>query len=136
MVRKPDNTFRVCVDYRYLNGITLDDIDPMPDVSTILERMAGYKIYSKIDLKNAYYNVPMSKESQALTSFTCHRGTFCFRVMLFGSKNAPSLFQRYMERILGELAMENIAIYLDDILIGNMTDERHIIDVNRVVSQL
>jgi hypothetical protein len=59
MVRKPDNTFRVCVDYRYLNGITVDDIYPMPDVSTILERMAGYKIYRKIDLKNAYYNVQM-----------------------------------------------------------------------------
>jgi Reverse transcriptase (RNA-dependent DNA polymerase) len=56
--------------------------------------------------------------------------------MPFGSKNAPSIFQRYIGRILGELGMENIPIYLDDILIGNMTDERHIIDVNRVVSQL
>jgi hypothetical protein len=67
MVRKPDNTFRVCVDYRYLNGITVEDVYPMPDVSSILERMAGYKIYSKIDPKNTYYNVRMSEESQALT---------------------------------------------------------------------
>jgi hypothetical protein len=52
MVRKPDNTFRVCVAYHYLNGITVDDIYPMPDVSSIWERMAGYKIYSKFDLRN------------------------------------------------------------------------------------
>jgi Reverse transcriptase (RNA-dependent DNA polymerase) len=136
MVRKPDNSFRLCVDYRYLNGITVDDVYPMPDVSTILERMKGYKIYSKTNLKNAYYSVRMSQELQALMSFTCDRGTFCFRVKPLGLKNAPSIFQRYMGRILGRLRMENIAIYLNDILIGNMKNERHIIEVNRVVSQL
>jgi Reverse transcriptase (RNA-dependent DNA polymerase) len=78
----------------------------------------------------------MSEESQALTSFTCDKGTFCLRVVPFGLKNALSIFQRYMEQISGELRIENIAFYLNDILIGNMTDERHKIDVNRVVSQL
>jgi Reverse transcriptase (RNA-dependent DNA polymerase) len=95
MLKKPNSTYRMCVDYRNLNALVTD-------------RVQQYKVFLTLDLTNAYCNIRVSKDSVAHTAFTCEFGLFAFRVMPFGLKNAPSIFQRYMTHVIAETGLPNV----------------------------
>lgn len=83
---------RMCVDYRGLNANTVTDSWPLPRIDELLQRLRGARVFSKLDLRDGYHQVPMASEDQHKTAFACRYGTFEFRVMQFGFKNAPSHF--------------------------------------------
>ena len=101
MVKKPDGSTRVCIDYRKLNSVTVFDPEPMPTAEEIFAKLAGDRYFSKFDLRKGYWQVPVNEEDQDLTTFVCHRGLFRFRVMSFGLVNAPATFSRLMSRVFG-----------------------------------
>ena len=124
MVKKPDGSTRVCVDYRRLNKITVFDPEPMPSAEEIFAKLSSDRYFSKFDLSKGYWQVPMREQDKDLTTFVCHRGLFRFTVMPFGLVNAPATFSRLMRRLLRNT--QNLDNYLDDVLTHNQTWCQHL----------
>ena len=93
-VKKSNGSVRICVDFRKLNQQIVGDKYPLPNIEDLFARLGTEKKYfAKIDLKNAYHQVPLSEEFQPLTTVVTHCGAFMYTRMPFGIKSAPSAFQ-------------------------------------------
>lgn len=91
-VPKKDGTLRLCVDYRGLNEMTVKNRHPLPLISELLDRLNGSKVFSKIDLKNAYYRIRIREGDEWKTAFRTRYGHFEYLVMPFGLTNALATF--------------------------------------------
>ncbi|CAB0002844.1 unnamed protein product [Nesidiocoris tenuis] len=125
MVRKGDS-YRFCIDFRKLNQFTKKDSYPMPNINTLLDSLRRAVYLSKLDLKQAFLQVPLADEdTKDLTSFIVPgRGLFRFRTMPFGLTNSPATFQRLVDSVFLDLYPHVIA-FLDDILICTSDFETH-----------
>lgn len=124
MVRKPDGSNRVCVDYRKVNKVTVFDPEPMPRMEDIFAELAGSNYFSKFDFSKGYWQVPMKIDDRDITTFVTHRGLFRFTVMPFGLVNAPATFSRIMRKLLDQL--RSLKNYLDDVLAHSKSWPEHI----------
>lgn len=137
MVRKKDMSYRFCVDYRKLNKVTKRDAYPLPYISATLDKLRDAKFLSSMDIKSAYFQVPLSKESRPLTAFTIpNRGLFQFKRLPMGLANSPATFQRLIDRVLGPDLEPHVFVYLDDIIIVTQTFEKHIEVLREVFRRL
>ena len=134
-VPKSDGTVRVCVDYRKLNQVTTADPYYMSTMDEILERVGSSKIISKIDLAKGFYQVEVEPESQEKTAFVSPYGKFHFTRMPFGLKNAPAMFQRLMEVVLGD-CYGCSAPYIDDVIVFSESAEEHVRHLRCVLGAL
>ncbi|XP_078246874.1 uncharacterized protein LOC144588278 [Pogona vitticeps] len=125
---------RFCVDYRKLNSVTKSDPYPLPRMDDLIEHLAKAKFISILDLKNAYWQLDMAEESRDKTAFITHVGTFRFRRMPFGLKNAGASFQRMIDKLLQGLPYANA--YLDDVAIFSNDFESHLTHIETVLSRL
>lgn len=123
-VQKKDGTLRMCVDYRGLNNVTVKDRYPLPRIDDLIDRLHGAIVFSSLDLQSGYHQIRIADEDVHKTAFTTHKGLFEYRVMPFGLCNAPSAFQRQMNKMLGHLPFA--VVYLDDILVFSKSREEHI----------
>jgi len=128
VVRKPDGTNRICVDFRKLNKITIFDPEPTPQMRDIFAELSGSQYYSKFDFCKGYWQAPMREEDKDLTTFITHRGLFRFCVMPFGLVNAPATFSRIMRKLLDGL--KDLHNYLDDVLGHTASWKEHIQALN------
>lgn len=124
-VKKKDSSLRLCVDYHGLNKITCKDRYPLPLISDLLDSPRCTKFYMKIDLRQAYHLVRVSKCDKWKTTFQTHYGSYEWLVMLFGLSNALAAFQHFMNNIVKDLLDVYIIVYLDDILIYSKNMEEH-----------
>ena len=138
LVKKKDGSPRFCVDYRKLNGQILDEASALPIINEVLRDLSSAKIFSVLDLKNGYWQVPMDDNSKRLTAFTTPDGaTFQFRRMPFGLKNAPATFQNMMtQEVLPGYLRQFAVVYLDDVIIYSNNWEDHINHIQRVLERL
>ncbi|KAE8217977.1 hypothetical protein CF319_g8056 [Tilletia indica] len=102
MVRQYEK-WRFCVDYRQLNANTVPDSYPLPTTDAIFNSLAGKRVYSSLDAIRGYHQLPVREEDRWKTAFTCHRGLYQYKTVPFGLRNAPAVFQRLMDSLLGEL---------------------------------
>ena len=137
LVKKKNNTWRMCVDYRQLNEHSIKDAYPIPIISNILSKLKHAQYISTLDLKSGYWQIPIKESSRHLTAFTVPgRGLFQWRVMPFGLHSAPATFQRIVDKMIGP-ELEHFAIaYLDDIIITSTTFEDHIKHLQQVFNRL
>ena len=134
MIKKPDGSYRICIDYRKLNAVTIKDRNPLPNPNMIFDKLAGCRFFSKLDLRWAYYQVQVADEDVHKTTFRSPLGSFASRVMSMGLTNAAPTFQRLMDSILGDL--DFVSCYLDDVLIYSRSVEEHLSHVSRVLERL
>jgi hypothetical protein len=92
--RKGDGGLRFCVDYRKLNAITHKDRYPLPLIEETLARVAGKKIFTKIDIRQTFHRVRLSEDAEELATFRTRYGVFKYKVLPFGLTNGPATFQR------------------------------------------
>ena len=104
LVRNKDGTLRFCVDYHGLNSVMKKDTFPLPRIDDLLHQIGESHYFSTLDLASGYWQIAMDPSSQEKTAFITHSGLYEFLVMPFGLCNAPSAFQRLMNRVLHAVA--------------------------------
>jgi hypothetical protein len=126
LIPKKDGTFRFCVDFRKLNAVTERDAYPLPYISAILDKLRNATFMSSLDIKSAFWQVPVAEKSRDYLSFTVPgRGLFRFLRMPFGLHNAPATWQRLIDSVLGPELEPFVFVYLDDIIVITPTFEKH-----------
>ncbi|XP_077378012.1 uncharacterized protein LOC144019084 [Festucalex cinctus] len=136
LVRKKDGSLRLCVDYRLLNSKTRKDAFPLPRIEESLDALCGARWFSTIDLASGYNQVPVSEPDQHKTAFCTPFGLFEFNRMPFGLCNAPSTFQRLMQRMFGDQQGQSLLLYLDDIVVFSSSVAQHLQRLELVLGRL
>lgn len=117
LVKKKTGEKRLCIDYRALNNKTKKEHYPLPLIDDQLDMLAGNSLFITLDCASGYYQLPIADSSQDKTAFVTPDGQYQFKRMPFGLANAPSVFQRAMNKILAKSKVDFAIIFMDDILI-------------------
>ena len=133
---KPDGTLRFCVDYRRLNSMTIKNRYPLPLIDEILDRLSGARVFTKVDVKNAYYRLRIREGDEWKTAFQTRYGLFEYLVMPFGLTNAPASFQSYINGVLRPYLDITVIVYLDDVFVFSRNLFLHEKHVRKVLKAL
>lgn len=136
MVRKKDQTFRLCVDYRALNERTVKDAYPLPRIQDTLDTLSTARWFSTLDLASGYWQVELTPRARKAAAFCSRKGLFEWNIMPFGLCNAPATFQRLMDRVLVGLQWETCLVYLDDIIVLGSDVEQMLQRLGQVFDRL
>ena len=134
-VLKKNGKVRLCGDYKLtINLASPTESYPLPLVDELLAKMSGGKFFSKLDLSNAYLQLPLDPLSKQYVTINTHRGLFQYNRLPFGVASAPAIFQRHMETLLQGL--DGVSVYLDDILVSGRSLEEHLTRLAGVLDRL
>lgn len=127
---------RMCVDYRKLNDITIKNRYPLPLIEELRDQLIGAKVFTKFDIREAYYQVRIKEGDEWKTAFKTRYGHYEYKVMPFGLANAPATFQCLINNALREYLDIFVIAYLDDILIYSKDPKEHTEHVRKVLKAL
>jgi len=125
LVKKKDGSFRLCVDYRQLNKLTIKKKYPLPRIDDLLNQLRGAGVFSKIDLRSEYHQILVKPEDVQKTAFRSRYGHYEYVVMPFGVTNAPTVFMDYMNRIFWQCLDKFVVVFINDILIYSRDRDEH-----------
>ena len=134
--KKPGGSWRFYIDYRKLNSITKRDVYPIPLIQETLTRLARVIVFTKFDIRQAFYRIRLDKGVEELITFRTRYRNFKYRVLPFGLCNGPATFQRYINKILSGLLDDFCTAYMDDILIYSEDPLEHEAHVAQVLERL
>ena len=126
LVPKKDASWRMVVDYKKFNGITIKDNYPLPHMEQTIQMLGrGYRYLSKLDMKSGFWQIPIKEEDKHKTALVTPNGLYEWNVLAQGLKNSPPSFQRVMSDVLSDYR-EFALVYIDDIVVFSRTFEEHL----------
>lgn len=128
--------YRMVVDYRRLNDITVDDKYPLPNITDLFDKLGKCSYFSTLDLASGYHQIEVEKKDRQKTAFSTQNGHFEFLRMPFGLKTAPATFQRTMDNVLRGLQGLHCMVYLDDIIIYSNSLNEHLEKLRTIFDRL
>ena len=136
LVKKKDDSSRLCVDYRQLNKLTIKNKYPLSRIDNLMDQLHGVADFSKIDLRSGYHQIRVKFDDVQKTAFISRYGHYEYVVMPFGVTNAPALFMDYMNRIFRPFLDKFVVVFINDILIYSRTHEEHVEHLRTILSIL
>ncbi|GKF21864.1 putative reverse transcriptase domain-containing protein, partial [Tanacetum coccineum] len=124
-VKKKDGSFRMCIDYRELNKLTVKNRYPLPRIDDLFDQLQCSSIYSKIDMRSGYHQLRVREEDILKNAFKTRYGHYKFQVMPFGLTNAPAVFMDLMNRVCKPYLDKFVIVFIDDILIYSKSKQEH-----------
>ncbi|GKD39785.1 putative reverse transcriptase domain-containing protein [Tanacetum coccineum] len=124
-VKKKDRSFRMCIDYRELNKLTVKNRYPLTRINDLFDQLQGSSVYSKIDLRSGYHQLRVRDEDIPKTAFRTRYKHYEFQVMPSGLTNAPAVFMDLMNRMCKPYLEKFVIVFIDDILIYSRNKEEH-----------
>nr|GEX58721.1 putative reverse transcriptase domain-containing protein [Tanacetum cinerariifolium] len=124
-VKKKDRSFRMCIDYRELNKLTVKNRYPLLRINDLFDQLQRPRVYSKIDLRSGYHQLKVREEDILKTVFRTHYGHYEFQVMPFGLTNTHAVFIDLMNRVCKPYLDKFVIIFIDDILIYSKSRKEH-----------
>lgn len=138
--KKADNDgnqkWRLVIDYRAINAVTVDDKFPIPNIDSLFDKLGRAQYFSTIDLAKGFHQIMMDERDIEKTAFSTPTGHFEFIRMPFGLKNAPATFQRMMNHVLRDYINKICVIYMDDILVFSTSLEEHLDNLSKIFETL
>ena len=135
-VPKKDGKIRVCVDYRDLNRASSKDDFPLPNIHILLDNCAKHEVASFVDCYAGYHQIIMDDDDEEKTSFITSWGTYCYRVMPFGLKNAGATYMIAMTTMFHDMMHKEIEVYVDDVIIKSKSQADHVKDLRKFFERL
>lgn len=135
--KTPDNkvVYRFCVDLRKVNEVTVKDCYSLPIIGDTVDSLNGCQYFTTMDVDQAFWQVPMKEEDKKKYAFVFEGRLYEFNQMPFGAMNAPSTFQRLIDRVLRGLTWKQCLVYMDDVLVFSKTFEQHLVDLDEVLNR-
>ena len=135
VVRKPGGKVRLCGDFKVtLNPALKTDVYLFPLPEELFQKLNGGHKFSKLDLAEAYLQVPLEEASSELTVINTHQGLYKYKRLPFGLSCAPALFQKLIEQLVGNIP--GVACYLDDIVVTGCSEQDHLSHLRLVMEKL
>ena len=126
LIKKTNGKWRLCIDFTNVNGACPKDSFPLPRINLIVNATVGHELLSFMVAFSGYNQISMDPDDQEKTSFVTGQGTYCYRVMPFGLKNAGATYQRLVNRMFQKHIGTSMEVYIDDMLVKSTTAELHI----------
>ena len=126
LVKKANGKWRLCIDFTDINKACPKDSFPLPRIDLIVDATAGHELLSFMDAFSGYNQISMDPSDQEKTSFVTAQGTYCYRVMPFGLKNAGATYQRLVNRMFQKQIGTTMEVYIDDMLVKSTAAGLHI----------
>ena len=126
LVKKANGKWQLCIDFTDINKACPKDSFPLPRIDLIVDATAGHELLGFMDTFFGYNQISMDPDDQEKTSFVTAQGTYCYRVMSFGLKNAGATYQRLVNRMFQKQISVTMEVYIDDMLVKSTTAELHI----------
>nr|GEW96496.1 putative reverse transcriptase domain-containing protein [Tanacetum cinerariifolium] len=124
-IKQKDGSFRMCIDYRELNKLTVKNPYPLPRIDDLFDQLQGSSIYSKIDLRSGYHQLRVREQDIPKTAFRTWYGHYEFQVMPFGLTNTLAVFMDLMNRVCKPYLDKFVIVFIDDILIYSKNEKEH-----------
>ena len=129
LVKKPNGSWRMCIDFTDLNWACLKDSYPLPKIDKLVDSTAGHELLSFMDAFSGYHQIPLAEEDQEKTSFVVAIGLYCYKVMSFGLTNAGATYQWLVNEVFEPLIGKSMEVYVDDMITNSVKKADHVQDL-------
>uniref|UniRef100_A0A2N9GA36 Integrase catalytic domain-containing protein n=1 Tax=Fagus sylvatica TaxID=28930 RepID=A0A2N9GA36_FAGSY len=117
VVKKKNGKWRVCIDFTDLNKACPKDPFPLPRIDQLVDSASGHAQLSFLDAFQGYHQIPMNDADQDKTTFITPKGTYCYKMMPFGLKNAGATYERMVTKMFRHMRGKTVEVYIDDMLV-------------------
>ncbi|GJR09700.1 reverse transcriptase domain-containing protein [Tanacetum coccineum] len=136
MVKKNDNSWRMCVDFKDLNKACPKDGYPLPEIDWKVESLCGFPFKCFLDAYKGYHQIQMAEEDEEKIVFITNQGIFCYTKMPFGLRNTGATYQRLVDKIFHGQISKNLEVYVDDLVIKSRTEDEVVHDIEETFRTL
>nr|GEW10892.1 reverse transcriptase domain-containing protein [Tanacetum cinerariifolium] len=136
MVKKHDDSWRMCVDFTDLNKACPQDCYPLPKINWKVESLCGYPFKCFLDAYKGYHQIQLAEADEEKTTFHTRQGVYCYKKMPFGLKNAGATYQRLMDKAFEGQIRRNIEVYVDDLVVKSYTESEIMRDIEETFCTL